>query len=167
MRTVHKVCVLFRLLLLVPLPLLNLYPVLLSSRYPTVCILCSLSARVFLKEACGFTEFISILFMLGGITCVIKPPFIFPGEEAEKDRWDRGVCGACALAIFSFTGQVVSGVLRHTRTCYFILLSCLLWDGCASAPLSHHLLLVEPYLSLDGTIGLERSGLLTYRRNRC
>jgi hypothetical protein len=46
----------------------------------------SLSARLFLKEACGFAEFISILFMLAGITCVIKPPFLFPGEEAGKDR---------------------------------------------------------------------------------
>jgi hypothetical protein len=41
---------------------------------------------LFLKEACGFTEFIAILFMLGGVTCVIKPPFLFPGEESEKDR---------------------------------------------------------------------------------
>ena len=49
----------------------------------------TLLSCLFLKEACGLFEIFNLLLVLGGITLVIQPPFIFgKGEVNIKYKYN-------------------------------------------------------------------------------
>lgn len=76
-----------------------------------VCV--SLLSCIFLKEACGIFEMITLCLVFTGVTLVIQPPFIFGTEHSEYTP--HMMYTALMLIIITAISSAVPIVLRHLR----------------------------------------------------
>jgi len=77
-------------------------------------LLVSIIARVFLKESFGLPEVVSLIVMLTGVICVIKPPIFFSAELTDYDSMFWLAIGLCCIAVFCKANiSVILRFLRH------------------------------------------------------
>ena len=76
----------------------------------------TLLSCIFLKEACGVFEVLTLAMVVGGITLVIQPPFLFGGEVVYTSHMLTTAMVLLATTAFS---SVVTIILRHLRSMHW------------------------------------------------
>ena len=76
----------------------------------------TLLSCIFLKEACGVFEVVTLAMVVGGITLVIQPPFLFGGEVVYTPHMLTTAMVLLATTAFS---SLVTIILRHLRSMHW------------------------------------------------
>ena len=81
----------------------------------------TLLSCIFLKEACGVYEMFNLILVLGGITLVLQPPFIFTTSEAAYTP--HMFYTALVLVAVTALSSSIFVILRHLRHLHWVTLA--------------------------------------------